>query len=213
MKSSFYRLSSLLALAAVLFAGQVAAQDGASLLRRLQNTYTTSTSLRAEFTQTMTSAYGDEQFSGTLLVHGNRYRVEAGPQQFVTDGQTTWLYNRTQNQVIINDFVEDESTFSPTGFITRYGNRYRVTNVAPSTVQGQRHYTLTLAPRSDDEFFEEVKVTMRDRDNVVTRLDLRDVNGTRMRYELRNVQFNPTLAATAFRFATPNGAEVVDLRN
>ncbi len=213
MQTLLYRTALLLLVASVLSTGQLFAQDGNALLRRVQARYTQSTSLRADFTQTMTSAYGDEQFSGTLLVQGNRYRVEAGPQQFVTDGRTTWLYNKTQNQVIVNDFVEDETTFSPTGFLTRYGSRYRVSAVTPQTVRGQRHYTLTLTPKSDDEFFDQVKVTMRDADAVVTRLELSDINGTQMRYELRNVQFNPTLSAAQFRFTPPRGAEVVDLRN
>ncbi len=207
-----FRFMPLVLLAAVLFAGQARAQDGDALLRRLQNTYKGDIRLKADFTQKMTGAYGDEQFAGTLVVQGNQYRVEAGPQLFVTDGRTTWLYNKTQNQVIINHFVEDETTFSPTGFFARYGSRYRVTRVVPMENGGQRFYALALAPRSDSEFFEHVEVTMRDRDNVVTRLALRDVNGTTIAYELRNLQFNPTVAAGAFQFTPPRGAEVVDLR-
>ncbi len=213
MKPALYRLLPALLVLSVFSTGQVFAQDGAALLARLQQKYTQAGSLKADFTQTMTSTYGDESFSGTLLVSGSKYRVEAGPQQFVTDGKTTWLYNKTQNQVIVNTFVEDETTFSPTGFLTRYGSRYRVTRVVPTTVGGARHYTLTLVPRGDDEFFEEVTVTMRDRDTVITRLEVRDLNDTRMRYDLRNVQFNPVVAAAAFNFTAPRGAEVVDLRN
>ncbi len=212
MTRSFYRSFFTLALLAVLSTGQVHAQTGTDLLQRLQQTYTPSKSMRAEFTQTMSGPYGDETFTGTLVVAGTRYRVEAGPQQFVTDGVTTWLYNATQKQVIVSDFVEDETTFSPTSFLTRYGSRYRVTGVTNATVGGAKHYTLTLVPKSDSEFFEEVKVTMRDRDNVITRIALRDVNSTTMRYDLRNIQFDPAVTASTFRFTAPKGTEVIDMR-
>lgn len=190
------------------------AQTGDQLLARLRDRYTRLTSLRAEFTQTMESAYGGrESFSGTLLSQGQSYRVDAGPQLFVTDGRTTWMHDRRRNQVVVNRFVANQTAFSPTSFFSTYAQRYRVTRATPTGRAPNRTFTLTLVPRSRSEMFDQVVVTMRERDNTVSRLDMRDANGATIRYELRNVQMNPRIPAGTFTFAAPRGAEVVDLRS
>lgn len=213
MKSTRYNLAILLVLGA-LSAAPASAQNGDALLGRIRARYTGLRSLQAEFTQSMTNAYGGrEQFSGTLLTQGNAYRVEAGQQRFVTDGRTTWLHDLTKNQVVVNRYVEDATAFSPQSFLTRYTSRYRVTRVASSGSGAARTYTLTLVPRSNAEMFDQVLLTMRDRDNTVTDLQMRDVNGTQIRYSLRNVRFNPAVPAGSFAYRIPRGAEVVDLRS
>ncbi len=190
------------------------AQTGDQLLTRLRTSYARMTSMRAEFTQTMESAYGGrETFSGTLLSQGQSYRVEAGPQLFVTDGRTTWMHDRRRNQVVVNRFVANQTAFSPTSFFSTYAQRYRVSQATPSGRAPNRTFTLTLTPKSRSEMFDQVVVTMRERGDTVSRIEMRDANGATIRYELRNVQVNPRIPAGTFTFATPRGAEVVDLRS
>ncbi len=209
-----YRLPSL-ALAFALLAPAVAsAQTGDQLLARLRSTYSRMTSLSASFTQTMTSPYGGaESFSGTLLSQGDRYRVDAGPQLFVTDGRTTWLHDRRANRVVVNRFVPNQTAFSPTTFLSTYSTRYRVTRVTPSGSGAAKTFTLTLAPKSRSEMFDSVTLVMNDRASTVSRIEMRDVNGSTIRYDLRNVQANPRIPAGTFTFTAPRGAEVVDMRS
>lgn len=208
------RRTLAVALATVFLAPTVLAQSGDALLQRLQTRYRSLQGLRAQFTQTMQAeGTAAQTFSGTLVAQGNRYRVEAGPQTFVTDGRTTWMFDSRRNQVVVNRYVANQTAFSPTTFFGNASQRFRVTNVASSGSGPARTYTLTLAPRNASEMFQNVTLTMRDADNTVSRVEMRDGNGTTMRYELRNLQLNPRIPASTFTFRTPRGAEVVDLRS
>ncbi len=200
---------------AVLLAGQAQAQHADVVLRRLKAKYDTLESLRASFSQTMTSAYSDQAstFSGTLVLKGNRYRVETDAQTLVTDGVTTWLYDESENQVLINDYIEDETAFSPGDFLMNFDQDYNVTAAQAVRLEGQPHFKLSLKPKSRDSFFREATLWMRDRDDVVTRLEVLDVNETKMMFSLKNIELNPAIPAKAFTFTAPKGAEVYDLRS
>lgn len=209
------RHTAAVALLAALAPASAMAQNatGDALLARLQTRYRSLSGLRAQFTQTMQAEGAAAQtFSGTLTAQGNRYRVEAGPQVFVTDGRTTWMYDRRRNQVVVNRYVANQTAFSPTTFFGSAGQRFRVTNVRSTGSGAAQVHTLTLAPRSQSEMFQTVTLTMRNADNTVSRVEMQDANGTAMTYELRNLQLNPRIPASTFTFASPRGAEVVDLR-
>lgn len=212
------RFASALALVAlaVLSIGQstASAQDASDVFERLRAKYATIESLQAEFTQTMTSAYSDEAATsaGTLILSGDKYRIETGSQTLVTDGITTYIYLPNEKQVLINNFVEDETSFTPSDFLLNYDERFDVAKVDAVQHEGSRHFKLLLKPKSKDSFFREATLWMRDSDNIITRLEVLDVNETRMVFSLNNVKLNPKLSATTFTFMTPAGAEEIDLR-
>lgn len=193
----------------------VQAQTADQVYERLKARYKSIQSVRAEFTQTTTSDYDDGAATtrGVLLMQGNKYRVETGDQTLVTDGKVTWVYVPRDRQVLVNDYVEDETTFSLNDFFFDYAERYRVTNVSTAQLDGQKHFVLTLVPKAQDTFFTEVVLSMRDRDELVTRLQVQDVNGNRMDFRLANIEVNPPIGAETFTFRPPQGVEVVDLRS
>ena len=211
-----YLLSRLLLVA--IFVGavdQAGAQSAESVFERLKEKYDAIESLRAEFSQTMTSSYMDDEATsnGVLVIQGDRYRVETDGQTLVTDGKVTWVYMRSQNQVLINDHVSDEQTFSINEFLFEYDENFNASDVETATLNGQRHFVLTLTPKKDDAFFTEATLSMRERDDLITQLRVVDVNGTTMLFNLENIQLNPTLQDNIFSFTPPQGTEVVDLRS
>lgn len=211
-----FPLFLLLLAASVLYTGQSAhAQSADAIAQRLKQKYDTISTLRAEFTQTMASAYTDEtaSFDGSLVMDGQKYRVETGTQTVVTDGETTYIYLPAQNQVILGAPSADEGGMSPGEFLLNYDERFDVTATESVQLNGQKHYRLSLQPKETGSFFQEATLWMRDRDAIVTRIEVLDLNDTRMTFELTNVQLNPSVDADTFRFAIPDGAEVVDLRS
>lgn len=211
-----YFLSRLLLVAIFLTIGdQATAQDADDVFERLKDKYDSIESLRAEFSQTMSSSYMDEEATsrGVLVVQGDRYRVETEGQTLVTDGDVTWVYMPSQNQVLINDYNEDEQTFSISDFLFDYEDNYDASEVALTQLGGKRHFVLTLTPKKDDAFFTEATLSVRESDNVITRLQVVDVNGTTMVFNLENIQLNPPLQKNTFSFTPPEGTEVIDLRS
>ena len=213
--SSF--LSLVLTACFVLLSGQqpAAAQTDGDPMERLRAKYESIDALRAEFTQTMTSEYSDteETFEGTVILDGDRYRVEAGQNTFVTDGKVTWIYDTAKNQVLINDYVEDETAFSLNDFFFESNRDFELTSTETETVDGEAHLVLHLTPKRDDAFFSDVTIWMRERDDLATRLEVLDVNGTKMAFRLDNIELNPPVDDEMFTFTPPEGTEVVDLRS
>lgn len=203
-------LAALVALP-VLFAGQAhaQAQDRSSdVLARLRASYAQVQALRAEFTQEVAGA----RLEGTLLLQGDRYRIETPEQVLVTDGTTAWAYSRDDRQVLINHAVEDVTAFSPSTFFTRYPDRFNVRVTGTETLNGARHDVLRLTPREAGAPVREVTLYVRASDSLPTRVRVLDGSGTTLVFDLRNIERNPRLPEGAFRFTPPPGAEVVDLR-
>lgn len=216
MKSRFLVVAVAILLASMFTsASRLAAQDAEEIFERLKDTYESIDALRAEFSQTMSSEFMDEEATsrGLLIASGEKYRVETDGQTLVTDGAVTWVYMPSQGQVLINDNTDDEATFSVSEFLFDYDDKFELSDARSTSLDGESHYVVTLEPRSNDAFFTEATLWMRSRDNVVTRLEVVDVNGTKMLFRLMNIQLNPKLEAGIFSFTPPEGAEVVDLRS
>ena len=203
--------------AIVLTAGHPAAhaQDADVVFERLLAKYNSIDALSAEFTQTMSSAFSEQEdsFTGRLILQGDKYRVETGTEVLVVNGQETYVYRPMEQQVLINDVVEDEASFTPSSFLLNYDQRFDVRDVAVVTYNGAKHYRLNLEPKSPDSFFREATIWMRDRDDIITKLTMLDVNETRMAFTLDNIELNPPLDADTFSFTPPEGVEIIDLRS
>jgi outer membrane lipoprotein carrier protein len=193
-------------------ANETAAQSVDAIANRLNAKYSSLQSVKAEFTQTMTSEFSDirEQKTGQLILRGDDYRLDTGDEVYARQGNNVWRFSRTENQVVISDAMDDEGSFSVNDLFFRHNELFRVSDVRTEQHEGTRHYRLTLQPRQEDAFFREVTLWMRDRDDIVTRLHMVDLNGTIMEFRLRNVELNGRIAPGSFEL--PSGARVVDLR-
>jgi outer membrane lipoprotein carrier protein len=196
------------------FAPPSRAQPSADrLVDRLEQKYDGGQALKAQFTQTTSQNGQMSTLSGTLTLKGDRYRVQTDRQTLVTDGETTWVYTPAREQVLVNDYIEDETAFSPSRFFDGYRERYRATDVRTAQRDGAKHHVLTLKPREQGAFFQNVTLWMRASDAVVTRLAVENANGSTMTFTLRDVTFSAKTTAGTFRFDVPPSAEVVDLRS
>ena len=212
-----FSLRGFFAFLIVAFIGQtpVRAQQGEDALQRLQEKYEAIEALQAEFSQTMSSPYSDAEntFTGQVVLKDNQYRVETGTQTIVTDGKTTWIYSPGENQVLINDYKEDEATFSLNDFLFNHHDRYKVTGTKAVQLDGEKHLRIHMKPKKQSDFFREMTLWMRDRDDMVTRLEVIDQNNTRLTYTLTDIELDPKVGSQTFSFTPPKEAEVVDLRS
>lgn len=182
---------------------------------RLQDRYESLVSMRARFVHTMRSDFLDtnERTSGSLVFEHEKYRVETGNQTIVTDGVVTWVYNLSENQVLINDYDADESTFSLTEILRAFDREYDAISVETTVVDDAPHRILELMPRDVFTDYQSVRLWIRDADGLVTRMRLVDHNDAVLEFDLSGIEFNPPVDPTTFTFDPPEGAEIVDLRN
>lgn len=183
-----------------------------SVIDRVRARYEASSGIEARFEQVTTLFDESDRLTGRIWLQGEKYRLETGSRTVVADGETVWVFDRAENQVIVSDFVEDETTFSITGFLYRFDERWRVTGEAASTQGAERVRIATVVPIDPDDWFSRVIVTVRERDAMVTRLEVVDASDVTMIFDLRNVVERP-LEPGLFRFSPEVGVEIVDLRS
>lgn len=203
-----------LVLAMCFFGPMAQAQQAEDLIARLQAKYESITALRADFAQTLDAAYFDqpEATTGRLYLQGDSYRLETAGQTLVTDGETVFIYSAADAQMLINDYVEDETTFSVRDFFFNHTERYDVATAGARRADGVLYHVLELTPKRPDSFFQQVTLWMRDADNLIARVEVVDINETRMGFTLTDIQLNPALPDDTFELAPPEGTEVIDLR-
>ena len=206
----------LLALGIVAFTGHTAvrAQSADDVVERLRTKYDSIDGLRATFTQTMSSEFLDapESSSGVVLLSGKRIRIETANQTFVTDGAVTWLYDSTADELLINDYIEEEM-FPVREFLFDYDANYEVVAVESASVGNVSVKVVRLRARDESTPYREVSISVRDTDDVINQLDILDVNDTRMVFMLQDIELNPQLGDDTFSFTPPDGASVIDLRS
>lgn len=189
-------------------------QRADALTSELSARYDSIESMRLRFVQTASSAFmdTDERYSGQLTFTDTEYRIETSNQTIVTDGVTTWIHNRGERQVLINDFVEDETAFSLTRFLRSVDDEYRSNWEGTESLDGRPHDKLRLTPTDDFAAFRQVDLWVRQSDTLVTRLIAVDLNDVRMVFELSSIEVNPVLSTDLFTFEMPEGVDIVDLR-
>lgn len=189
--------------------------DAVRAAELLQDRYSSLVSMRARFVHTMRSDFLDasERYSGTLVFENEKYRVETGNQTIVTDGVVTWVHNISENQVLINDYDADESTFSLTEILRAFDREYDAVSVETTTDDDMPHRILELVPRDVFTDYRSVHLWIRDTDGLVTRMKLVDLNDAVLEFDLSDIAFNPPVDPTTFSFEAPGGTEIVDLRN
>lgn len=189
------------------------AQEAPSL-ETLQARYDRLEGLQATFTQVTSSEFagGSTQLEGTVLLAGNKYRVETPSQTVVTNGTTTWIYSPADSQVVVNDADAEASTITPQAFLTTSAQAYDVTSTRSASRQGTPHHVLSLTAAGSSARFEEATLWVRRSDQIITRLRATDRNGSTLDLRLRDIRVEPSLDEASFSFSAPRGVEVVDLR-
>lgn len=190
-------------------------EEGEALLRQVHERYAQADGLRGAFVQHTLSPFAEDTltFEGTLLLHGERYRIETAQQTLVTDGTTTWIYTPATDQVIVNDYVNDETVITPDEIFTDYLEQYAIEAVRSTMANSERLVAIDLATEDPEVFYPEVTVHIDPSRPMLQRVRLLDQNGATTVFRLKDLQFAPSIEADAFTFTPPDDAEVVDLRS
>lgn len=201
----------------VFYSGQTPAlaQSKTELIDQLRARYDQVELMRADFTQRITSPFGEDlpENEGTLIIEGDSYRVEAGTQTFVTNGETSWVYDAYEKQLLINDYVDDDATFSLSKFLDNFHEEFTVLNTRTVNQTSGRLHEMQLEAQSSSAFFKEVTLWMRTTDQIITRLKVIDANDAILDFYLEDIEINPFIEQDPFTFTPPEDTRIIDLRS
>lgn len=211
---SMYRLAIGVALLCMLFTTPAAAQSEGLSLTDVQEAYDALKGLRASFTQLISSEFAGDttRIKGTVLLSGDKYRVQTPDQTVVTDGETTWIYTPADSQVVVNDAGGNARQVTPKTFLTASADRYDIEASMSISRDGVPHFKLSVTATGSSSRFKDAKLWVRRSDSIVTRMLATDRSGSTLDLRLDDIDVNPLLDDSSFTFSPPENIEVVDLR-
>ncbi len=185
-----------------------------AIVAAIQEKYSDVSVIRADFVQVSKSAlYGnsDEQ-TGTLVLQRPRkmrWQFTATGKQFVTDGDTMWIYNPEEKQVLrIRDFSAQASTADELlQSLHKVGELFDVRLLSKS----EAGYELALAPRSEAAKAQVKSVRLRlSSSHDLRELEIVDAYDTVTELRFSNVRLGGEVEEATFDFTPPEGVEVID---
>ena len=183
------------------------------VLQKLQMRYDSTRSLTADFEQTVESPTlaGAIESKGTLAFEKpNRMRWDyqpPDPQLIVGDGETLWIYQPAEKQVIKAALGEAFQARTPVSFLAGLGRLERDFEATLESETAER-WTLHLVPRQDKGIGTLTLVVAKP-DAMISEARITDPLGTTTRIKLSGERRNVALDAGLFHFTPPAGVDVV----
>lgn len=177
----------------------------AQLLTNLQR-------MKANFVQTVYDGNGRviQQTKGNLALQRPgkfRWQVSAPSQQLlIADGSRTWFYDKSLQQVTVQKqkgVTQGSPAMLLSGSTENLLNDFIVSQM-PSNNGAQ---VFNLIPQQKNNMFKAVVLSFTQQK--LTTMKLIDNFGQQTIINFSQVQVNPVLSATMFRFTTPRGVDVV----
>lgn len=145
--------------------------------------------------------------NGTIWVGENEYKVQNDRQTVVVDGETSRVYDKSRNRVIISKYEPKEDDFAPSRFLNGTDTTY--------TIQKQKQTAgqTLIVLSSDDPFsiFQRVEITLGEA-LVPRKIFARDQADNLITTVFKSGSFM-TPQDELFVLNYPTDAEIIDMRN
>ncbi|MFB3055934.1 MAG: outer membrane lipoprotein carrier protein LolA [Ignavibacteriaceae bacterium] len=170
--------------------------DAVKVLNDLQTKFDTIKDFSVGFTQT---GNGKNKLTGMLVFKKeNKLRIDTKNFIIVTDGTTSWNYNKKQNKVIISNYDKnDPGVFSIKELVYELPAE---SDIELSNENGQN--VLTLTPNSYNYSFDSAKLWINE-DNLISKVVLNDAAIGIVKVKFSNYQLNQNLKDSEFSFTPP----------
>ncbi|MCC7050511.1 MAG: outer membrane lipoprotein carrier protein LolA [Bacteroidia bacterium] len=159
-----------------------------------------------------------EKQDGSLIVKGNKYKVEIAGQTIICDGKTIWTYLKESNEVQINNFDEKDSEdkITPSNIFTIYEKGFKYEFEKEETVKGIVYQKIKLFPTDPKKKNYHTAVLTIDKvKKQIASLKVLNKDGGSSTYIVKKFVPNAVINDNLFTFTKssyPAGIEVIDLR-
>ncbi len=199
--------NSLISLLLITLAGPAAADAKARLEAFVEGTK----GLKASFTQTVLDRAGRK----TQDASGNLYFSRPGKfrwayqkpfaQLIVGDGKKIWIHDEDLDQVTVRK-LDQALGDSPAALLAGDNNIEKMFNLKDDGSKDGIEW-LAATPKSKEGSFEKVRMGFRGDD--LYAMELKDNFGQTTLLRFSNLQRNPPMGASLFRFSPPKGVDVI----
>lgn len=159
----------------------------------------------------------DEEFSGEIMVKGEKYVLFMSDQEIFNDGETIWTFLMDANEVNVDYYMPNEGDLSPNNIYSAYKKGYRYRWIEIKKVGSKTLDVIELQPedpKDPDKIFYRIILNIDQDDNTIHSWEMYDRGGNIFSYTISG--FNPQFIAedSFFQFNASEypDVEVVDLR-
>jgi len=183
----------------------IAQGNANAVLKNIQDKFNSITDLSAQIVQSVNEKVN---LKGKVFYKKeNHLRFEFDNMLIVSDGETSWNYNKKQDKVIITDYdTEGNKILSIRQIIFEYPEDCELT-----TFESEGKKVLELIPKDATISFSSVKLFINS-ENLITKVLVDDPATGIIQIDLSNYQLNKNLPDSYFSFTAPEGSQVLDLR-
>ena len=183
----------------------LAQENANAVLKNIQDKFNSISDLSAQITQSVNDKVN---LRGKVFYKkDNCLRFEFDNMLIISDGETSWNYNKKQDKVIITDYEnEGNKILSIRQIIFEYPEDCEL-----NTFESEGKKALELIPKDDTFSFNSVKLFI-DTENLITKVLVDDPATGTIQIDLSNYQLNKSLPDSHFQFSPPEGSQVLDLR-
>lgn len=214
MKNIFHKkLIILLAVMAFFLpALSFAEDDAAAVVSKLQSKYESITSIKADFTQEVSS-----KGMPAMKSEGKVWLKKPGKMRWeykkpakdliVSDGRTIWLYQPDLNQVIERPASMSASAMA-TDFLSGIGNVEKEFEVKLSPVESVNH-VLILTPKQEQPGLKKLILEVGKEKFIVEKTVITDHFGNQTAVTFKDIKLNASIKDSLFKYTPPRGAAIV----
>lgn len=173
--------------------------------------------VNAKFNLKVENAAGKVQGSktGTVNMKGTKYRISVTGQELYSDGETSWTFDKSSNEVQINKVDASMAAITPQKLFTNFYDKDFLYKLNGETKQGKKTFQeVELTPIDKTKPFFKVLVTIDKTSQIINRTKVFEKNGNRYTYSVLSVKTNTALPDALFVFDPSKypKVEIVDLR-
>ncbi len=186
-----------------------------TLLEEVSNKTKSYSSIKADFSYSMDNkaAKIHETKTGTLLVSGQKYKVNVAGQEVFCDGQTVWTYIGESNEVQVNEMDTRKEAITPTNILTSYNTNYQSRIIQDNDAADPTLEAVELIPFTQGNY-EKVIVIIDKKLKQIKSFKIFDRNGNIFTYKVNRFLTDVPVKPSDFVFNEDDhdNVEVIDMR-
>lgn len=154
----------------------------------------------------------------TVGQEANKFRLEMDQQVIISDGLATWVYQKKNNEVQINNAEpagSDNGFMMPKDLLNRYQKGDYLYAVVDKITEGGRVLTqIEFKPKSKKSEYSKLRVSVDEKAGTIQNVKAFAKDGSRYTFAMNRLTPNKAFAADYFTFDTKRypGVKVEDLR-
>ena len=146
---------------------------------------------------------------------GNKFKVSMDGMEIFSDGKTVWNYDKSANEVTVNNVNEGGNSMTPQKIFTNFYDKDFYYKLNGTKKEGSKTLSeIELTPTDKTRPYHKVYVLVDKATNTIYSAKFLEKSGGRYSYTVNTLKASSGVADTEFAFNKSKypGVEVVDLR-